>query len=177
MDGTETKSIEMHLLTPFLKERLTEQGAKIDDLPLTPFADRVANEAQAGSGWQCGFMVKKEGFVGRLGVWLVPLNAKLDDLQPVLRHYREQLEPRGFGVHILNIATELGQVFIFWDSEKPLAAGQNETWIAQAEHLTDAVFGEPAFSQFLQVYRRPPEEAAAAAQNGGAGGQGAGNAP
>lgn len=163
MDGTVTRSIEMHLLLPFLKGRLAEQGAKVIDLPITPFSDRVAVEDQVGTGWQCGFRVETEGFVGRVGLWLIPLNARLDDLQPVLRHYREQLEPRGFGVHILNIATELGQVFICWDSEKPLAAGQQGTWIAQAEHLTDAAFGEPAFSQFLQAYRRPLEEAAASA--------------
>ena len=102
-------------------------------------------------GWSFGVTAFQGGVKARVGVWFLPPGKTINDLAGLRSYYQGTLQKQNRLVRIMNCGTELGTVFLFWDSTQPV--GQDAPWYDFVQECSGLLFDADALDEFLESYR------------------------
>jgi hypothetical protein len=113
--------------------------------------DAPHKEMARAEGWSFGVTTYRDGAKARAGVWFLPPGKTVNDLAGLRNHYQGTLQKQNRLVRIKSCGTELGTVFLFWDSTQSVA--QDAAWYEFVDDCTALAFDGDALDEFLESYR------------------------
>lgn len=113
--------------------------------------DAPHKEMARTDGWSLGVTTYRDGLKARAGVWYLPPGKSINDLAGLRNHYQGTLQKQNRLVRISNCGTELGTIFLFWDSTQAVA--QDGPWYDFVGECTALAFDGDALDVFLESYR------------------------